>query len=276
MKLGIIAGNRLLPIILARRIKQKNKNSKIIALCFKGETSQSIRKYVDKTYWINAGRLGDLKQVLGEENLEQCVMAGQINPLRIFRRSNWDEELISLMAETRDFRPHTIFKKIITYLEREGVTFLDSTLYLKEDLAEEGVMNGLNLDEEAKKDINFGIKVISRFVELDVGQIIVVKKGCVAALESLEGTDGTVKRAFKLAGGGCTVLKFSKINQDLRFDVPVVGISTLRLLRRIRAASLILEKEKVIILQKSKFLSLAKKWKIAVVGMKADDELFRL
>jgi len=267
-RLGIIAGNRSLPLILTKRIKQTNRDCNLVAICFKGETSHSISRYVDKTYWIDVGKLGELKRILKEEGLRQCVMAGQINPLRIFRRKGWDDELTSLIKGICDFRPHTIFSEIIASLKKEGVIFLDMTLYLGEDLAEEGIMNGLVLSESSMKDIEFGLKIMSGFVELDVGQTVVVKGGGAVALESLEGTDRAIRRAYRLAGRGCTVLKFSKANQDLRFDVPVVGISTLKLLRSIKAANLVLEKNKVIILDKSAFLSLAKKWKISVVGRK--------
>ncbi|UCG34989.1 MAG: UDP-2,3-diacylglucosamine diphosphatase LpxI [Candidatus Omnitrophota bacterium] len=266
MRLGIIAGNRLLPLILAKKIRETNKDNEVIAICFKGETSPLINRYVTKTHWVQPTKLGQLKEALKKENLKECIMAGQINPLRIFKRSQWDQELRSLVAQTQDFRPHTIFTAIINHLQTEGIKFLDSTLYLKESLAQQGLMDNLDLDSNVKKDIDFGVEIISRFVELDVGQVGVVKSNTVAALESLEGTDRTIKRGFSLAGRGCTVLKFSKANQDLRFDVPVVGISTLRLLKKINAASLVLEKEKVIILEKEKFLSHATRWGIPVVG----------
>jgi len=265
-KLGIVAGNRLLPLILAQRIKEKNKDCEIVAFCFKGQTSKHISKYVDKCHWFPVGLLSEIRKSIKRERLSQCLMAGQINPLYIFRKEYWDQELTSLINDTKDFRPHNIFDKIISYFERGGVEFIDSTLYLKDDLAFTGVMNNLPLTQAVTKDIDFGLDAISKFVELDVGQTVGVKSKAVVALESLEGTDRTIKRAYGLAGKGCVILKFSKANQDLRFDVPVVGISTLKLLKRIGATALVLEEMKVIILEKKKFLSLAKKWKIPVVG----------
>lgn len=266
MKIGIIAGNRNLPLLLVQRIKQSNISTRVVAICFKGETQPTISKYVDKIYWLEVGKLAELKKVIKAEGLEDCIMAGQINPLHIFRRKDWDKDLITLVGKVEDFRPHTIFRTIVNNLEMEGLHFLDSTTYLGADLAKEGPMNDLEPDKDLARDIDFGFEVISRFVELDVGQTIVVKKGSVVGLESLEGTDRAIKRAYRLAGQGCLVLKFSKANQDLRFDVPVVGISTLKLLKRIKAKALVLEKEKVIILEKPRFLSLARKWDIPVLG----------
>ncbi|UCD15031.1 MAG: UDP-2,3-diacylglucosamine diphosphatase LpxI [Candidatus Omnitrophota bacterium] len=266
MRLGLIAGNRLLPIILSRKIKEKNKDCEVVAVCFKGETLSSISKYVDKAYWIKVGELAQIRQIMKKEKLSEWIMAGQINPMRIFKRRNWDRELLALVEKTEDFRPHTIFFEIISYLEKEGIKFLDSTLYLEDYMSQEGVMNGLPLDREQAKDIEFGVKVACRYVDLDVGQTLVVKRGGVVALESLEGTNATILRGARLAGRGSTVLKFSKTNQDLRFDVPVVGISTLKLLKRVGASACVLEQGKVIILEKPKFLSLSKKWKIPIVG----------
>jgi DUF1009 family protein len=266
MKLGIIAGNRHLPVTLSKTIKQKNPQLELIAYCFYQETSPLIKKYADKVYWFHVGALSDLRLAIKNEGLSECIMAGQITPLRIFNRKYWDNELISLVEKTKDLRPHTIFLNVINYLEKEGIRFLDSTLYLKEHLAAEGALNEVLVDEEASRDIDFGTQMISRFADLDIGQTIVVKQKSVVALEALEGTDRAIWRGYKLAGKACVVLKFSKIKQDFRFDVPVVGCVTLKLLRKIKAKALVLEKDKVLILDKERFLALAEKFGIAVLG----------
>lgn len=266
MKLGIVAGNRLLPVILVKEIKKKIKGVELVVIAFKGETSSQISRYADRIYWIPVGSLSVLRDIIKKEAFSNWIMAGQISPVRIFERKHWDKELSLLADKIKDFCPHTIFANIISYLGKEKVEFLDSTLYLKDSLADKGVMNNLSLNEDLERDIDFGEGVISRYVELDVGQTIVVKNRSVVALESLEGTDRTILRAYRLAGKGCVVFKFSKVNQDLRFDVPVVGISTLRLLKRIKAAALVLERGKVLILEKDKFLLLARQWQIPVIG----------
>jgi len=273
VKIGIIAGNRLLPLILAQRIREKNKQITLVAFAFKGETSNLLAHFVDKIHWLEVGKLKDLGQILQKEGINKCILAGQINPLQIFKRKKWDQELISLVGNIKDFRPHTIFKAIINYLEKKGVEFIDSQNFLDADLAKKGAMNNLVLNADLKRDIDFGVKLVSSFVEMDVGQTVVVKSASAVGLESLEGTDRTIKRAYQLVGRGCTVLKFCKSNQDLRFDLPVVGISTLKLLKRIRAGSLVLEASKVIILEKEKFLFLAKKWGIPVIGREKEEPL---
>ncbi len=266
MKLGIIAGNRSLPVILSRAIKEKYPDSELIAICFHKETSLLIKSCVDKSYWLRVGELSAIKNIIKKEGLKDCIMAGQISPVRIFNKRHWDKELITLVEKTKDMRPHSIFSAIISYFEGFGLHFLDSTLYLKKNLATEGVMNGFSLSVVAEDNVEFGIKMVSRFVDLDIGQTIVVKNKSVVALEALEGTDNTIKRGYRLAGRDCVIFKFSKLNQDLRFDVPVVGMSTLKLLKKIKAQALVLESDKALILDKEKFLEDSRRYSIPVIG----------
>lgn len=263
-KLVLIAGNRDLPLVFCRSAK-KNKDLKIIGICFRGETNPGIIKFIDKAYWIEVGKFAKLIRILKNEDIKDCIMLGQISPRRIFNRKNWDTLLLDLVKES-DFKPHSIFAKIILSLEKEGFRFLNSTLYMEEHLAQRGLMNQIVLDKKTEMDIKFGLELISRYVELDVGQTVVVKSKAPLALESLEGTDNTIRRAAKIGGEGCVVLKFSKKDQDLRFDVPVVGLSTLKLLKKIKAKALVLEEKRVIMIDKEKFLARADEWKIAIIG----------
>ena len=262
MKIAIIAGRYLFPIVLTKEIK-KSFDYFIISICFRGETSKEIIKYSDKAYWLNVEDLNGLVGILQKEKPDQCIMAGQINPRYIFKIKN---KYMKNFLEDTDFRPHGVFGKFISYLENLGFNFIDSTYYLKEYLADYGIMNDLDIPQEVRKDIEFGKKIISDFVKLDIGQTIVVKNRAVIALEAIEGTNNTIKRAYKIAKNNCCILKFSRPNQDMRFDVPVVGISTIKLLKKIKASALVLEKNKVLILEKDNFLYLAKKYKIPVIG----------
>ncbi|MBD3263943.1 MAG: DUF1009 domain-containing protein [Candidatus Omnitrophica bacterium] len=266
MKIGIIAGNRFLPILIAQKIRAREDVPELVAVCFRGETSPAIRRYVDRCYWLRVGALGALREVMEKEGLKEWIMAGQINPMHIFRKRNWDIELKKLTKKISDFRPHCIFYEIIKYLEKSGIKFLELVPYLEEEMAREGVMNSLELQPETEEDIQFGLNVVRHFVELDVGQTAVVKKKSVVALESLEGTDRTIIRGGSLAGRNCVIFKFCKKKQDLRFDVPVVGEKTLKYLKRVGASALVLEADRVIILNKQDFLKKTEKSNIAVIG----------
>jgi len=253
--------------LFSQRAKEANGASQITAICFKGETSKKINALVDTAHWIEVGQLGKVIEIIRGTDIEHWVMAGQISPYRIFRRKCWDAEMHKLVQRTSDFRPHSIFLKLVERLEEEGITFLPSITHMENDLADEGLMSGVRLSDDAiNRDIAFGLKIASCYLDLDVGQTLVVKNKAGVALEGLEGTDNTIRRGYRIAGAGCTVLKFSKKNQDLRFDVPVVGVRTLKLIKRVKAAALVLETKRVIILEKERFLKCASLWQIPVVG----------
>jgi len=265
MKLGLIAGNRSLPLLFAETAKKKNRDLEIIALCFRGETDPAMARIADKVYWVEVGQIKRSLEIFRQEQIKECVMLGQISPWRIFKRRHWDRELLDLVKAT-DYRPHSIFSTIINYLETNGLSVLDSTIYLQDYLAETGIMNGLEQDDLLGSDISFGFDLASKYVELDVGQTVVVRNRAAVALEALEGTDNTIRRGARVAGPGCVVVKMSKKDQDLRFDVPVVGNRTLGLLKKIKAKALVLESGRVLILDKSRFLQKAASYGIAVVG----------
>jgi len=267
MKIVLIAGNRLLPILLAKAIAHDNNNHELVGICFKGETSRKILPYLDRVYWINPGEFSRLRSIVKSETADKCLMAGQISPWRIFFPYAWDTELKSLIETIDNFCPHTIFTAIINKLEQDGVEFLDSTLFLKTMLAKRGLMNHCPADKDTIKDVDFGVKMALRYVDLDIGQSLCVRNCAVVAAEALEGTDNTIRRALSVAGKGIVMVKFAKHNQDMRFDVPVVGIKTLQLLRKIGARALVLEENKVLILEKDRFLALADKYKISIIGV---------
>ncbi|MCM8823780.1 MAG: UDP-2,3-diacylglucosamine diphosphatase LpxI [Candidatus Omnitrophica bacterium] len=274
MRLGVIAGNRQLPIIFSRTAKQKRRDLELIAICFKGETSPLIKNYVSKTFWLRVGQLERLLEIIRKENLKRLVMVGQISPWRIFKRKHWDRTMIEFVESIDDFRPHTFFTHLIKKLEGFGCKFIDSHTYLEEFLAYEGMMSGRDISNQLWDEINFGVSVVSRYVELDVGQTIVVKDKTVVALEGIEGTDRTIMRGYRLAGKGCIVLKFSKKMQDFRFDIPIVGKDTLKLLGKIKAKALVLEPQRVLILEKRKFLDFAYELNVPVIGVKCKSHFY--
>lgn len=265
--LGLIAGNRELPLIIARNFKTLHPDALLHVICLKGEANRAITRYADTLEWVTCTHLGALMRSIKKSGITQWMMAGQVSPIRIFNRFRWDKELRAFTLSLTDFRPHTIFTALIKKLEESGASFCDSTRYLSDELAAVGPMNTLTLAEHTQRDYAFSVNIISKFVELDIGQTIVVKNGAVAALEAFEGTDATILRAARFAGSGCLVSKFARRQQDMRFDVPVIGMRTLSILRRIRASGLLLEAGKVILLNKTRVLGQARAWGIPIIGV---------
>jgi len=268
MKLGLLAGNRDFPLLCAREITQNHPEIELIVFAVRGETRPLIKKICPKVIWVSPFCLEEIINKFKQAGVNKAVMAGQISPVRIFRdKKKWDNRLKKVIAGIRDFRPHSIFKAIIDEMAVEGIEFISSIFYLQKHLVKEGLNNNSFLyDENVKKDIELGLSIARDLVDLDVGQTIVVKDKAVVAVEALEGTDRTIKRGFSLCGRGFTVVKFAKKEQDLRFDVPVVGLKTMAILGKYGAKALVLETGKVLILDKVKFLALADKLKVSVLG----------
>jgi len=267
-KIGLIAGSRDLPLLFSSEAKKKNPGLEIIAVGIKGETSKKISSLADKVYWIFPGELKKITEVLVKEGVGTAVLAGQVSPYRIFRgRKNWDELMLKVSANTPDFRPHSIFTEIIKEIEKCGINFVNSTTYLEEFIVSSGVNNSITLSDSLEKEIEHALSFARRIADLDIGQVSVFKNKSVVAVEALEGTDNTIKRAYKICGSDFIVVKLAKENQDLRFDVPVVGLKTIKLLGKYKAKALVLEKGKSLLLDKPEVLSLADKFKISIIGV---------
>jgi hypothetical protein len=178
-----------------------------------------------------------------------------------------DSLALKILKRAKDRRAQSLIRALMDELEEMGFEFIDPKPYLEELLACKGTLNSLEPSSQAMEDGLFGFPIAKEIAQLDVGQTIVVKEGTVVSVEAMEGTQETIYRAGKLAGKGCRVIKVARKNQDFRIDVPTVGLDTLEALRHIKADALFLEAGKVYIVDKDKFLKLADKYKISVVGL---------
>jgi len=267
-KLGLIAGNRTFPLLFSSSAKSKNSQLEIVAVAVKGETDKRLAKFVDKIFWVDIGKLREVLNIFLEEKVDKIVLAGQISPYRIFKdRSNWDELMNKIFKSISDFRPHSIFSEIIKEFESQGLSFINSTTFLEEHLAKEGLNNNLRIEDSLQEDIASAVELARKIVDLDIGQTVVFKDKAIVAVEALEGTDNTIKRAYKICGPNFLVVKLAKKNQDLRFDVPVIGLNTIKLLKKLKAKALVIEKGKTLILNRDKVLFLSEEANIPILGV---------
>lgn len=265
--IGLIAGNRSFPLLFAKEAKKAGV--RLVVSAVKGETCRSIERYADEVCWVAPGQIRRSIDFFKSEGVEHLVMAGQISPVRIFlSRYRWDDLMLKVVEEIRDFRPHTVFGEIIKTYEKYGLGFISSVTYMEDYLAKEGINNGVVLNDDLKQEIDYAISIAKPIVEMDVGQTIVFKDKAVVAVEALEGTDCCIKRAAKLCGKGILVVKRAKADQDMRFDVPVIGTKTINLLKKYKAKALVVNTEKTLILDKEKVFSIADKAGIPIIGYK--------
>jgi len=265
-KIGLIAGNRKFPILFSQAAKKRNYY--IVAVAIKGDTSVALKNTVDKIYWLNISEFSRLFEIFKHEGITKLVMAGQISPWRLFSKEiNKDVRLKWLLDGICDKRADTIFGAIAQELQNSGFELIDSTCFLEDYLPKKGLLTSKELSASVKEDVDFGMKLAKQTGALDIGQSVAVKHKAIVAVEAFEGTDNLIRRAGKLARGGMTIAKVSKPKQDMRFDIPVVGLNTVKNLIRAKAACLAIEAEKTLFIDKEESIRLANKKGLAIVSV---------
>jgi UDP-2,3-diacylglucosamine hydrolase len=263
--LGLIAGNGQFPLLLARQAKEQGR--RVVAVAIKEETDPALEKIADACHWLNLGQIKKTIETLRESGVEEAVMAGQVKHVSIFDLRHLDMTAVKLLAKVPDKKTDTLLAAVADEFAKAGITFLPSTTYLKDLLAPEGNLTSHRPTAAQKKDVEFGLKTAKALGGLDLGQTACVKDLAVLAVEAIEGTDACVRRAGTFQSG-FTAAKTAKPRQDVRFDVPVIGLRTLEALREAKAAVLAVEAGKTLFFDKETFLKGADEAGLAVVGVK--------
>jgi DUF1009 family protein len=267
-RLAIISGMGQLPEIVASEAKKKGYLVTGIAL--QPPSNDSLKACVDDFHKVNIGHFGKLISLMKRLSITEAVMAGKVPKSLLYRNKRKlipDIRAAKVLISLKDRADDTIMLAIVNELEGEGIKLLKTTSFTKECLVPAGTLTKRKPTKSELQDIEFGWKMAKMMGKLDIGQTVVIKERAVMAIEAIEGTDEAIKRGGKLAEDGAVVIKVSKPGQDMRFDVPVVGIDTLLAMQSAGAKVLALEAGKTIIIEMNKFKSVANKAKITVVGM---------
>jgi DUF1009 family protein len=264
-ELGLIAGNRSLPLIFARQARAQGIK-RLVAVAFEGETDPALEKDVDEIVWVKVGQLAKMIGAFTSRGIKQCVMAGQIAPKRLYDVRP-DLRAMALLLKLKEKNAHTIFGAIAQELKKDGVELVEATPWLRALMPATGFHLGPSLSSEQGQDLEFGFRMAKAISQLEIGQSVVVKRGTVLAVEGFEGTDQCLRRGGELAGkdGGSVAVKVARQNHDFRFDIPCVGPQTLETCAAARIAVLGIESEKALLLEQGTCEELAKKNKIALV-----------
>lgn len=264
-RIGLIAGFGKLPIAFAQAAARKDIS--VVAVGIVGEASPELEKYVDTFYWISVGKLDDIIKTFGNENIKEVVMAGAITKTVMFTDIEVDARVMRILSSLEDRNDDSLLVAVANELEREGITVKDSTTYLDCLLPKQGCMTSRKPTDTEEADMRFGMKMAKCIGELDIGQTVVVKDLVVLAVESIEGTDEAIRRGATLGGEGVVVAKVTKPKQDLRFDLPAVGVTTIKIMVDVGASVLAVEAEKTIILEMDKVIDLANSSGISIVAI---------
>jgi DUF1009 family protein len=280
-RLGLIAGNGQLPFLVLEEASRQGIPVTVAAI--KEETESGIEDLCSdlpgeiSLHWLGLGQLGRMIKVFHQEKVNKIIMVGQVKHVRIFAPGSRsplkqlkhlpDLRMIQMLASLRKKDTGTLLGAVTQTLESEGFEVLDSRILLKTLLPDQGVLTSRIPSKDENRDFEYGRKVAKELTRLDLGQTLVVKNQAVVAIEAMEGTDETIRRASKLVDGEpLTVIKSSRPNQEMRFDVPVIGIDTLSVLEECNVKALGVDAGKTLILDKDRFLMEASRLGISVVG----------
>lgn len=235
----LIAGQADYPLLLARAARKQGVR-RIVAIAFRGETRREIRSVSDEVIWMRVGQLASLLAALRSVGASHAVMAGQIAPKNLFN-VRMDRRLIDLLKALPMKNAHTIFGAIIEAIETTGVELLSAGSFMQEYIPEAGVLTRRAPDARERADIEIGRRVVKDTSHLDIGQTVVVKEGMILAVEAFEGTNRAVRRGGKVGGARAVVVKVPKRGHDMRFDIPVIGLQTLKTIQKARVSCLAME-----------------------------------
>jgi hypothetical protein len=263
-RIGLIAGNGDFPIIFAQAAQKEGHE--VIAVAHRGETKSAIEQYVKEIEWVRVGQLGKLIKFFHKAGVEKVVLAGGIAKRRLFSEIFPDFRGLSLLNRLKNKHDDVALRAIAQDLEKEGLKVYPSTLYAPMLLAPKGYLTKKRPTKEQIKDIKFGWEIARRIGKLDIGQCVVVKNQVIVAVEAIEGTDKTIRRGGRLAKQGAVVVKVSKPQQDLRFDVPAVGTRTIETMQEVGASVLAIEAAKTIIFNRKEMIATADRAGISVVS----------
>ena len=262
--LGIIAGLGSYPWQLARSARAQGVR-RIVAFAFRGETERIISKYADEVVWLRLGRISALLDAVQSRGIVHLVMAGQIKPTRLFSL-RLDSRALQIMKTLKQRNAHTIFGAVISELQTVGAKLLPAYRFMETEMPPAALMSRRAPDERELADIRLGAKVAKTTSGLEIGQTVVVKEGTILAVEGFEGTDETILRAGRLGGPGAVVVKVAKLGHDMRFDIPVIGMQTFRILRKAKISCLAVEAGRTILLEREKLIAEADRLNIAFTG----------
>ena len=263
-RLGIIAGNRSLPLLFANQARQAGVKW-LVAVAFEDETEPQLASLVDDIVWLKVGQLSKMIAAFTDRGVKHCVMVGHIAPKNLFDLRP-DLRAVAMLWRLKEKNAHTVFGAIANELEKDGVELIEATPGLEPLMPGAGYCVGPALTEEQQAEIAFGLRMAKEIARLEIGQMVVVRKGTVLAVEGFEGTDACLARGGELAGkaGGAIAVKVAKEKHDLRFDIPCIGPQTIETCAAARIAVLAREAGKTLLLDQRVLEELAARKGITV------------
>jgi len=278
MRYGLIAGNGRFPFMVLAGARRAGVALSVAAI--REETDPSIEDEVERLIWVGIGQLGKMINFFKGEGVEKAIMAGQVKHVQIFSRAVPDARMLRMLLKLPRRNTNSLIGAVAAELASEGIDLIDSTFFLQDYLPSPGILTNRKPNAAERADVEYGLEIAREMAELDLGQTIVVRGKACVAIEAMEGTDETIRRAGELLGGGgrarkrlrltsgaLTVLKLSKPDQDMRFDVPVIGVPTIETMIAAGATCLCISAGKTLMFDRDEMIAIANKHKLAILAV---------
>lgn len=268
-KIGLIAGGGQFPILFAKAARQKGWE--VHAAAYINDADTALEQHVTSLQWFYLGQIKKLIKYFQQHQISQAVMMGTISKPRMFTNVRPDTKALALMAGLRHTHDDAILRGFAEILEKKGILIKPSTFLLPELLAPPGIWTRRKPSKDEKKDIDLGWSIAKEIGRLDIGQCIVLRNKSVLAVEAMEGTDATISRGGKLGKSKAVVVKICKPNQDMRFDIPAVGLNTIETMHAVDARTLAIEAGKAVVFDRQAMVEFADKYKISIVALEKEE-----
>jgi len=260
---GLIAGNGQFPFLVLEGARSQGIEMAVIAL--REEASPELERVATRLHWVSLGELGKALELLHQEGVNKAVMAGQVKHNKLFSSIRPDWKLAKLLMSLPLKNTDSLIGAVARVLEAEGIELVDSTAFLKPLVPEPGVLTRRAPDAGEAADMAYGLRIARQIASLDLGQTVIVRERACVAIEAMEGTDEAIERAARITGQArLVVVKVSKPRQDMRFDVPVVGLSTVEVMKRTNATALAVDARRTLLFDRARLLEAADAAGIAI------------
>jgi len=266
-RLLVIAGAGTYPELIVRGAKRSGVSC-VDIVGIRGSTSRATVKAADSVHWITLGQISDGIRWAGVQGYDGAILAGQVNPLSLFR-GGFDPEIKAALAALPVKNAHSIFKRLIELFGEAGVTILPASLYMDDNLPGVGAVTDRTFTPSELSDITHAMAVVRDMGVHDVGQTVMVKGGMVLAVEAFEGTNAAIRRGGRLGGRGGVLFKAAREGHDMRFDIPVVGLKTLKMMKKAGATALGFQAGRLVLLDREDVIAYANRHGIAIVGVES-------
>lgn len=264
-KQGLIAGDGLLPVKMAQNAKENG--IEVIAIALSNDNYKELKKYCSKVYSYGPGETFEIERVLKEEGIKQITFLGKVNKSIILKHPKFDSRALEFIKKAVRLNDDKVMLMIIEELEKIGITIIDQTTFIKNLMIPSGVLGKVQPTKEQVEDVNYGYWLAKETGKLDVGQSVVIKDKMIMAVEAIEGTDECIKRGCKLAKKNACVVKVAKPSQDKRFDIPAIGLRTLRTMKKYNASLIAVEAGETIIVDQEEVIKFADKNNIVIMAV---------